>query len=80
LNKGHCTHPSKTPPTAMSSGEFLQVISLPWSKAYLQKAIDIVKHAIEEDNKKEYQEAYRLYSQALDYFMIALKCPPPRRF
>lgn len=39
-----------------------------------QKAIDIVKRAIEEDEKQDYQEAYRLYQQSLEYFMTALKC------
>ena len=42
-----------------------------------QKAIDIVKRAIEEDEKQDYQEAYRLYQQSLEYFMTALKCNPP---
>jgi vacuolar protein-sorting-associated protein 4 len=38
-----------------------------------------VKRAIEEDEKQDYQEAYRLYQQSLEYFMMALKClhPPP---
>jgi len=43
-------------------------------KSNLQKAIDIVKRAIDEDEKQEYQEAYRLYQQSLEYFMTALKC------
>ncbi len=30
--------------------------------------------AIEADKKQEYEEAYKLYSNALDYFMLALKC------
>ena len=30
--------------------------------------------AIEADKKQEYDEAYKLYSNALDYFMLALKC------
>ncbi len=30
--------------------------------------------AIEEDKKQNYEEAYKLYSNALDYFMLALKC------
>lgn len=40
----------------------------------IQKAIDIVKTAIEEDTKQNYQEAYRQYQNALDYFMMAMKC------
>ena len=39
-----------------------------------QRAIDIVKNAIEEDQKQNYEEAYKLYSNSLDYFMLALKC------
>ena len=30
--------------------------------------------AIEADKKQDYDEAYKLYSNALDYFMLALKC------
>lgn len=39
-----------------------------------QKAIEIVQGAIEADKKQDYDEAYKLYSNALDYFMLALKC------
>ena len=37
--------------------------------------------AIEADKKSDYEEAYKLYSNALDYFMLALKCmsDAPRR-
>lgn len=41
---------------------------------FLQKAIDIVTEATKKDNNKEYEEAYRLYRQALEHFMLALKC------
>jgi vacuolar protein-sorting-associated protein 4 len=41
---------------------------------FLQKAISIVTQATEEDSKKNYEEAFRLYQLALDYFMTALKC------
>nr|ASF90250.1 hypothetical protein SPAR05107 [Bartheletia paradoxa] len=40
---------------------------------FLDKAIEIVTKAIEEDNKKEYAEAYKLYQNSLDYFMMAMK-------
>ena len=40
----------------------------------LQRAIQLVSVAIEEDNKQNYAEAYKQYSNALDYFMLALKC------
>ncbi|TBU46315.1 AAA-domain-containing protein [Dichomitus squalens] len=39
----------------------------------LDRAIEIVQGAIEEDKKQNYEEAYKLYSNALDYFMLALK-------
>ncbi|KXN71728.1 katanin p60 ATPase domain-containing protein [Conidiobolus coronatus NRRL 28638] len=40
---------------------------------FLGKAIEIVKRATEEDTKGNYEEAYRVYQQALDYFMTAIK-------
>jgi len=40
---------------------------------FLQKAISIVSQATEEDNKKNYEEALRLYQLSLDYFMTAIK-------
>ena len=58
----------------MSNGDFLQVRILSRTLTDNQKAIDIVKRAIEEDEKQDYQEAYRLYQQSLEYFMMALKC------
>ena len=30
--------------------------------------------AIDEDKKQNYPEAYKQYQNALDYFMLALKC------
>ncbi|TRM65144.1 AAA-domain-containing protein [Schizophyllum amplum] len=41
--------------------------------ANLDRAIDMVKSAIDEDVKQHYEEAYKLYQNALDYFMLALK-------
>ncbi|EDV29048.1 expressed hypothetical protein [Trichoplax adhaerens] len=38
-----------------------------------QKAIDLVSRACEEDNKKNYTEALRLYEHAIDYFLHAIK-------
>ena len=40
---------------------------------FLDKAIEVVKQAIEEDTKANYQEAYNQYQNALDYFMLAMK-------
>ncbi|PSR76431.1 hypothetical protein PHLCEN_2v8466 [Hermanssonia centrifuga] len=39
----------------------------------LDKALEIIKVAIDEDTKQNYAEAYKQYNNALDYFMLALK-------
>jgi hypothetical protein len=33
-----------------------------------------VQRAIDEDTKQNYAEAYKQYQNALDYFMLAMKC------
>ncbi|WFD19331.1 Vacuolar protein sorting-associated protein 4 [Malassezia caprae] len=40
---------------------------------FLNRAIDIVQRAIDEDVKHNYQEAYVQYQNSLDYFMMAIK-------
>ncbi|EAL65222.1 hypothetical protein ACTFIW_001825 [Dictyostelium discoideum] len=40
---------------------------------FLQKAIQIVQQATEQDNAKNYAEAHRLYIQSLEWFTTALK-------
>ena len=40
---------------------------------FLDKGIEIVKSATEADKRKDYEEAFKLYNQALKYFMTALK-------
>lgn len=40
----------------------------------MQKAIELVTKATEEDTKKNYNDALRLYTNACDYFMHAMKC------
>lgn len=40
----------------------------------LQKAIDLVTKATEEDKKKNYEEALRLYEHGVEYFLHAIKC------
>ena len=42
----------------------------------MQRAIEIVQRAIDEDLKQNYAEAYKQYQNSLDYFMLALKCTP----
>jgi hypothetical protein len=43
----------------------------------VQRAIELVKLAIVEDEKHNYADAYKNYQNALDYFMLALKCKLP---
>ncbi|KAI8923909.1 P-loop containing nucleoside triphosphate hydrolase protein [Entophlyctis helioformis] len=40
---------------------------------FLGKAIEIVKRATEEDGKGNFEEAYKLYTNSLEYFMTAMK-------
>ncbi len=41
---------------------------------FLQKAIDLVTKASEEDKAKNYEEALRCYQQAVQYFLHVIKC------
>jgi vacuolar protein-sorting-associated protein 4 len=41
---------------------------------FLNKAIEHVKKAAEEDKAQNYKEAFRLYNLSLEYFLTALKC------
>lgn len=40
----------------------------------LQKAIELVTKATEEDRAKNYEEALRLYEHGVEYFLHAVKC------
>jgi vacuolar protein-sorting-associated protein 4 len=40
---------------------------------FLQRAIEIVSRATDEDKKQNWEEAFKLYQQSLQYFMTALK-------
>jgi len=42
-----------------------------------RNAITIVKKAIELDQAQEYEKAYDLYYNALNYFLLAIKCTTP---
>lgn len=46
----------------------------------LQKAIDLVTKATEEDRNKNYAEALRLYEHGVEYFLHAIKCKYLDRF
>lgn len=41
---------------------------------FLQKAIDLVTKATEEDKNKNYEEALKLYEHSVEYFLHAIKC------
>ncbi|KAG8882462.1 Vacuolar protein sorting-associated protein 4 [Tulasnella sp. 331] len=43
------------------------------NSSFLDRAIEIVQKAIEEDVNQNYAEAYKQYQNSLDYFMMALK-------
>ncbi|XP_076047689.1 vacuolar protein sorting 4 isoform X2 [Oratosquilla oratoria] len=47
------------------------------SGSALQKAIDLVTKATEEDQSKNYKEALRLYESAVEYFLHAMKYEVP---
>lgn len=40
----------------------------------LNKAIELVTKATEEDRNKNYEEALRLYEHGVEYFLHAIKC------
>lgn len=40
----------------------------------MQKAIDIVTKATDEDKAGNYEEALRLYEHGVEYFLHAIKC------
>lgn len=40
----------------------------------LQKAIDFVGKALEEDRNKNFAEALRLYEHGIEHFLYAIKC------
>lgn len=44
------------------------------NQSTLQKAIDLVTKATEEDKNKNYGEALRLYEHGVEYFLHAIKC------
>ncbi|OMJ22717.1 Suppressor protein of bem1/bed5 double mutant, partial [Smittium culicis] len=40
---------------------------------FLGKAVELVNKAISEDTSGNFEDAYKLYMQSLDYFMTSLK-------
>lgn len=40
----------------------------------VQKAIDLVTKATEEDRNKNYEEALKLYEHGVEYFLHSIKC------
>ena len=43
---------------------------------FTAKAIEIVKTAIAHDHAKNYQDAFNMYHQALEVFLLAIKHEP----
>ena len=41
---------------------------------FIAQGVEIVKTAIDADNRAEYAQAYQLYQKSLDYFVTGLKC------
>jgi DNA-binding XRE family transcriptional regulator len=44
------------------------------SQQHLNNAIEIVKQAIEADEKNEWEKALSLYMKSFEWFELALKC------
>ncbi len=42
--------------------------------AFFQKGIPIVTRAIQEDNGRNYEEAFHLYQHAIEWFRTAVRC------
>ena len=53
---------------------FLLIIIFNFIIFPVQKAIDLVTRATEEDKNKNYDEALRLYQHGVEYFLHAIKC------
>lgn len=53
---------------------FWRKVSAAMENKFIPQAIEIVTQAINEDNNKNYQEAFRLYKKALEHFMVGVKC------
>lgn len=69
-----CRGTFQFPPLIVFSPGIIACTSAPW----LQKAIDLVTKATEEDKAKNYEEALRLYQHAVEYFLHAIKCKTKR--
>lgn len=59
--------------TALSVSLFF-FIQFVFKNRFLQKAIELVGRATEEDRGGQYTTALKFYEQACDYFMHAIKC------
>jgi hypothetical protein len=56
----------------MAQVDFVQVFAL--ISLTNKKAIEIVRNATEQDSAGNFEEAYKLYQNSLEYFMMAMKC------
>lgn len=53
---------------------FCKSLFLEMAETSLSKAIELVTRATTEDKNRNYEEALKLYSNACEYFLHALKC------
>jgi hypothetical protein len=50
-----------------------RIPTLTINKLKFKRAIDLVTRAVEEDKKKNYEEALKLYNGGVTYFLHAIK-------
>lgn len=67
------TNPALQVKKSHMSHRFFQLLHL-LTTFPMQKAIDLVTKATEEDKNKNYEEALRLYEHSVEYFLHAIKC------
>nr|CAD7256876.1 unnamed protein product [Timema shepardi] len=66
----------KNAPCVYAGHKVKTIFNIIWSNFItisLQKAIDLVTRATEEDKNKNYEEALRLYEHGVEYFLHAIK-------
>eukprot|EP00968_Pinguiococcus_pyrenoidosus_P012205 scaffold1059_cov222-Pinguiococcus_pyrenoidosus.AAC.1 len=64
---------SRVFPVAAELARFCRVPIQMTDNTFLPRGIELVKEAVEADNKQEYERALVLYKQSLDYFINSLK-------
>jgi len=54
--------------------KILDFLKMSGDNTFLPQAVTMVKKAITADNNKEYEKAHALYQDALQRFILAIKC------